>query len=370
MTLDNFKSAFRKARKGRGRNKHVKKILGKRRKGETQEQFAIRRNKRIERFMRHLMWLVETGRFTTSEYETRNIRDPKPRTLYILPLYPDRIVQHAMVNVLQPIWDKLLIHHTYACRKDKGQQKCSQAITKGVKNYKYCALTDIRKFYPSISHDIIFRVVQRKIKDKKMLALLKDVIYSLPGGRNIPIGNLISQHLGNLLLNELDQYVTHELKIKLAPRYMDNKGYFSDDLKYLHKCLNLVENFVNDKLDLELSQKDINRCDNGIAFIGYRHFPEYILLKKRTAKRIKRQLKKLPEELKSKKITIIQYTSKLAACYGHAKHANTYNYRQKNGFRPYVRRRKKTNKGGKNARISKIRKHCNKVRKHCNKVRR
>ncbi len=143
----------------------------------------------------------------------------------------------------------------------------------------------------------------------------------MAGGRNIPIENLLSQHLGNLLLNELDQFVAHNLKIKLSPRYMDNKSYFNDDSKLLHSYLDLIEKFANEKLDLKLSQKDICRCDNGVLFIGYRHFPGYILLKKSTAKRFKKNIKKL-----------IQYTSKMAAYYGHAKHANAYNFRQKTGI--------------------------------------
>lgn len=332
MTLDNFRLAFKKAKKGRSTNQHVKKILGRRRRGESKEDFKKRRQKRIDRYMRWLMRLVDSGKYTTSEYETRVIKDPKERTLYILPLWPDRIVQHAMVNVLQPIWNKLLIHHTYACRIDKGQHKCSAAISYGVKHYKYCGLTDVRKFYPSISHDVMYSVVKKKIKDKKMLELLKDVIYSIDGDTNVPIGNLLSQHLGNLLLNELDQFTAHELKIKLAPRYMDNKAYFSNNLQKLKADLDKAEKFLNEKLKLQLSQKEIKRCDNGIEFIGYRHFPDYILLKKRTAKRFRKKIKKLPGKLERKTITLVHYTSVLASLSGWAGHANAYNFRQSIGL--------------------------------------
>jgi len=332
MTLDNFRLAFKKAKKGRSTNQHVKKILGRRRPGESKEQFKERRKKRIDRYMRWLMRLVDSGRYTTSEYETRVIKDPKERTLYILPLWPDRIVQHAMVNVLQPIWDKLLIHHTYACRINKGQHKCSAAISYGVKHYKYCGLTDIRKFYPSISHDVMYNVVQKKIKDKKMLELLKDVIYSIDGDTNVPIGNLLSQHLGNLLLNELDQFTAHKLKVKLAPRYMDNKAYFSNDLQKLKSDLDRVEEFLKEKLKLRLSQKEIRRCCDGIEFIGYRHFPDHTLLKKRTAKRFKKKIKKLPGKLKKKTITLVNYTSALASLSGWAGHADAYNFRQSTGL--------------------------------------
>ena len=332
IAYDNFRLAFKKAIKGRRRNKHVRKILGRKRENETKEQFAIRREKRIERFLKHIIYRLETGKFTTSEYITRLIRDPKPRMLYILPLYPDRIIQHALMNVIQPIWDKKLVYQSYACRLGKGQHKCSDKISECVKKYKYCALTDISKFYPSIPHKRLYKIVERKIKDKRILALIKDIIDSIEGDVNVPIGNLVSQHLGNLYLNELDQYVSHVLKVKDAPRYMDNKAYFGNDKQELKVVLNKVEAFCKEKLDLKLSQKEIVKCSHGVMFIGYRHFPGYILLKKRTAKKTKKAIKTLPKQLDKKKITYVQYTSSLGSRKGWAVHANSYNFCQSIGL--------------------------------------
>ena len=326
IAYDNFRLAFKKAIKGRRRNSHVRKILGKQRKNETQEQFLLRREKRVERFLKHIIYILETGKFTTSTYTTRLIKDPKPRLLYILPLYPDRIVQHALMNILQPIWDKKLIYQSYACRPGKGQHKCSDKISECVKKYKYCALTDISKFYPSIPHKKLYEIVERKIKDKKILAVIKDIINSVEGDVNIPIGNLVSQHLGNLYLNELDQYTAHVLKIKDSPRYMDNKAYFGNNKEELKIILDKVETFARDELGLKLSQKEIVKCSHGVLFIGYRHFPGYVLLKKRTAKRARRKVKTLPKLLKRKQITNIQYTSSLGSYKGWAGHANTYNF--------------------------------------------
>lgn len=333
IDYDNFRLAFRKAIKGRRRNSHVRKILGRKRKNETKEQFAIRREKRIEKFLKHIIYRLETGQFTTSEYTLRQIRDPKPRTLYILPLYPDRIIQHALMNILQPIWDKKLIYQSYACRKGKGQHKCSDKILECVKKYKYCALTDIAKFYPSIPHKRLYEVVERKIKDKRILALVKDIIDSVEGDINVPIGNLVSQHLGNLYLNELDQYISHELKIKDSPRYMDNKAYFGDDKQELKIILDKVEKFCKEKLELNLSQKEVVKCSHGVMFIGYRHFPSgYVLLRKRTAKKTRKEVKALPKRLKKKKITFIQYTSSLGSRIGWAIHADSHNFLESIGL--------------------------------------
>lgn len=332
IRLDNFINAFHKAKKGRRANKHVRKILGKRKKDETQKEYEKRREKRIKRFMQHLIYIVDTGKFTTSEYMTRDIKDPKPRTLYILPLYPDRIVQHALVNILKPIWDKMFIYNSYACREGKGQHRCSNKISEYVKRYKYCALTDVSKFYPSMPHKELYAVVERKIKDKRILALLRNIIYSIEGETNTPIGNLLSQHLGNLYLNEADQYEAHVLKLKAVDRYMDDKAHFSNDLRGLKEKVGKFETFLNQKLLLKLSKKKFLRCDNGVPFIGYRHFPGYVLLKKRTAKRIRRKLPKLDKALAEKRITLVQYASTLGAYYGWAKHANTYNFRKRIGL--------------------------------------
>lgn len=291
--------------------------------------------------MQHLIYIVDSGKFTTSEYMTRDIRDPKPRTLYILPLYPDRIVQHALVNIIKPIWDNMFIHNSYACREGKGQHRCSKKISEYVKRYKYCALTDVSKFYPSMPHKELYAVVERKIKDKRILALLKDIIFSIEGETNTPIGNLLSQHLGNLYLNEADQFEAHVLKVRAVNRYMDDKAHFSNDLRELKEKIEQFETFLNQKLLLKLSKKKFLRCDNGIPFIGYRHFPGYVLLKKRTAKRIRRKIPKLDRALEEKRITLIQYTSTLGAFYGWAKHANTYNFRKRIGLDERFERAKK-----------------------------
>ena len=117
------------------------------------------------------------------------------------------------MNVLEPIWDNLFIHNSYACRKGKGQHRGSTKCAEYVRKNKYCLKCDIKKFYPSINHDILFNIIKKKIKCKKTLNLLHDIIYSIEGETNTPIGNYTSQWFGNLYLNELDMYVKHVLKI-------------------------------------------------------------------------------------------------------------------------------------------------------------
>jgi len=116
---------------------------------------------------------------------------------------------------------------------------------------------DISKFYPSIDHDILFEIVQRKIKCSDTLWLLEDIIYSIPGGKNVPIGNYTSQWLGNLYMNELDQLLKHEVKIKHYIRYCDDFILLHQDKRFLRQMAEKIESFLADRLALKLSKNDI-----------------------------------------------------------------------------------------------------------------
>jgi len=273
--------------------------------------------------------------FTTSPYIEKMIYEPKQRIIYKLPFNPDRVVQHALMNVLEPIWSGLFIHDSYACRAGKGihaGSKRTMEFIRAVGSGAHCLKMDIRKFYPSIDHDILFDIVQRKIKCPDTLWLLEDIIYSIPGGKNVPIGNYTSQWLGNLYMNELDLFLKHEMKIEHYIRYCDDFILLHRDKKFLHRMSKEIEAFLADRLALELSKNDIFPVRQGIDFLGYRHFPNYILVRKSTAKRIKRRMKELPGQLSRGKITPEQYISSVASTKGWLMWANSYNFQQSLGF--------------------------------------
>jgi len=267
--------------------------------------------------------------FTTSKYRTKIITIPKKREIFILPFAPDRIIQHALMNVIELIWDNLFIYDSYACRKGKGIHKGSQRTMRAVRNNKYCLKMDISKFYPSINHDILFSIVQRKIKCPDTLRLIKDIIYSVGGGQNVPIGNYTSQWLGNLYMNEIDQFLKHEHKVKYYIRYCDDFCVYNDDKKYLHELKNIIESFLETKLKLKFSKADVFPVKQGVDFLGYRHFPNYILLRKSTAKRVKKRLIRMPKMLRLGLINKEQFRSSIASTWGWLKWANTYNFRLK-----------------------------------------
>jgi RNA-directed DNA polymerase len=305
---ENLYKAYRKARRGKSRMKNVQKF-----------------EKSLKDNLLKIKIALMNKTFKTSPYQIKKIHEPKERDIYILPFNPDRIVQHAAMNVIEPIWDKLFIQDSYACRTGKGIHAGSSKTMQYVRQYRYCLKCDISKFYPSIRHDTVFDIVKKKIKCPETLWLLKEIINSVPGEKNIPIGNYTSQWLGNLYLNELDQHLKHECQVRAYIRYCDDFCLFHDDKRYLRNMADVIVDFLRDKLDLTLSRCDLFPVSRGVDFLGYRHFRKYILLRKSTAKRMQARLKKLPVWYSEGKISLEYFRSSLASTRGWLKWANTHN---------------------------------------------
>lgn len=309
VNKDNLYNAYLKARKGKGWQRKVRVV-----------------DKNPDKYINELYNILRDGKYQTAKYKTKIIFEPKMRTIYILPFYPDRIVHHAIMNVLEPIWDGLFMNHSYACRKNKGQHKASTYCMSLVRKYKYVLKCDISKFYPSVNHAILKKIIRHKIKDKKVLALLDTIIDSTDTETNVPIGNYLSQWFGNLYLNKMDMELKHKYHVKALVRYSDDFLIFSNDKKELHFLAFVVQHFLKDELGMRLSKCNIFPTSQGVDFLGYRHFPQgYILVRKSTAKRIKRRMKGLIWEYKHHRITKIQALSKIASAEGWMKHATTHN---------------------------------------------
>jgi len=296
------------------------------RKGKSAMLNVIDFDRNIEGNLKRIRQSLMDKTFTTSKYQEKLIHIPKQRTIYVLPFKPDRIVQHALMRVVEPIWDKLMISDSYACRTGKGQHTASKRTMEFVRQYKYCLQADISKFYPSIDQAVLADIVRQKIKCKDTLWLIDDIIYSFPGEKNVPIGNYTSQWFGNLYLHELDRTVKHVYKIPAYLRYCDDFCLFSDDKRQLQELKETIREFLAERLKLTYSFAEVFPTKHGVDFLGYRHFPKgYILLRKSTAQRVKRRLKLLPKLLALGKVTPEQYRSSLASTRGWLKWANTHN---------------------------------------------
>jgi retron-type reverse transcriptase len=311
-SAENLVLAYRDARRGKTWQRVVK-------------TFDLDAAHGLERIRQSLV----DGCFRTSSYRTKTIYEPKKRLVYILPFAPDRIVHHALMNVIEPIWEGLFIHDSYACRKGKGIHAGSRRTMEFVRRNRYCLQCDIAKFYPSMKHAIAYALVERKIKCSRTLALFRDIIYSPGGSANIPIGNYTSQWLGNLYLNEIDQYLKHVWKIRDYLRYCDDFLLFHNDKGLLSAMKDAIAHFLAERLQLTMSTCEVFPVSQGVDFLGYRHFPSHVLLRKSTAHRIMRRVRLLPELLNAGKITLDQFRSSIASISGWMQWAQTRHLAEK-----------------------------------------
>ena len=309
--MDNLTLAYIRARKGKAWQRQIK-------------AFDVNPEENLLAIKQSLI----DKTFHTSPYRVKTIHEPKKREIYILPFSPDRIVQHALMNVIEHIWENLFIHDSYACRKGKGVHAGSRRTMEFVRRNAYCLQCDISKFYPSIDHDILSFIVRRKIKCPDTLWLLDDIIYSIQGGKNTPIGNYTSQWFGNLYMNELDQYLKHTWKIRDYIRYCDDFLLFHHDKGFLNRMKIVIKDFLADTLHLTMSKCEVFPVSQGVDFLGYRHFRNHVLLRKSTAKRIIRRFHILPTLLDSGSITLDQFRSSIASMLGWMQWAQTGNLKK------------------------------------------
>jgi hypothetical protein len=302
---------------------NFEKALENSQRGKKKQKQVIEFNKNREFNLEQIRQSVIDGTFHTSNYKSMTVYEPKKRIIYKLPYAPDRIVQHATMNILRPILSRKFIADSYACIEGRGQIKAVQKTTALVRKYKYCLKCDIRKFYPSINHDILYRMLADIISDRKFLHIVKDIVYSFEGKTNAPIGNYTSQWFGNLYLTHLDWFVKQVLHIRGYVRYCDDFILFHDDKKFLHKCRIKIEKFINKKLLLKYSKAMVFATRQGVDFCGYRTFGKYILLRKSTAKRLKHRIKKIFPHIPQEKAE-----RSLASSKGWLKHCNSYNFRK------------------------------------------
>jgi len=244
--------------------------------------------------MQQLQTLLVTKTFKTSEYFIFTKTDSgKSRIIYRLPYFPDRIVHHCIMQVLEPIWIKILIADTYSSIKDRGIHKGVKRIKKALTdtpNTQYCLKLDIRKFYPSINHEILKSIIQKKIKCPDTLSLLDEIIDSAEG---VPIGNYLSQYFGNLCLTYFDHWLKETKHCKYYFRYCDDMVILHANKQHLSQLKEEIENYLSSSLNLTLkSNWQIFPVDaRGIDFLGYRFFHNYTLLRKSIAKKFKQRIR-------------------------------------------------------------------------------
>ncbi len=273
-------------------------------------------NKDWDNFM--LMLTLRNEEYKTSEYTTYKIYEPKERLIFRLPYYPDRITHHAIMNIMEPIWTKIFTKDTYSCIKDRGihalVKQLQSDLRKDIEGTKYCAKMDIKKFYPSITHSILKKIIRKKLKDKSLLNLLDEIIDSADG---VPIGNYLSQFFANLYMAYFDHWVKEELKVKYYYRYADDIVILSDSKQQLRNWVLAIKVYLTNVLNLALKDNyQIYPVESrGIDFVGYVCYHDHILLRKS----IKLKLEGLVEAYKKKLISKQKTVAKTSLLFQMAK---------------------------------------------------
>lgn len=281
------------------------------------QEFVKGKRKRedVQEFELHLMQNIvslhtdlKNKTYHHGTYHAFNISDPKPRNIHKATVR-DRLLHHAIYRILYPFFDSTFIAHSYSCRKGKGVHKAlntfrSFSYQMSCNNTKtvWVLKCDIRKFFATIDHDVLLFVLGRYIPDTDIFWLLSEVIESFQSShstlfekKGLPLGNLTSQLLVNIYMNEFDQFIKHKLRARYYIRYADDFVIMRRNKNHLHKTLRYIVRFLRSELKLELhSQKvSIETLASGIDFLGWVHFFNHRVLRTVTKRRM---LKRIQEK--------------------------------------------------------------------------
>lgn len=275
------------------------------------------------------------GTYSMGAYRSFVVFEPKRREILAAP-FGDRVVQHALLNVLEPIWDACMIEDTYACRPGKGVhvgvdrlQRWIRDVAKGQPLESiWIAKTDFSGYFKNIRHADLKRICRRKVACPRTLLALDAIIDSTPGGVGIPVGNLTSQWLANLLGNEFDQWIKRELCVKRYLRYMD-------DCVAIFASQSTAEFFVRQFQEraaahgLRFSKWSVHRASQGINMLGYRIWPTHKLLRRRAVLAFRRDAKRIKASVLTGEVEASALRERIAAFVAHAKHADSWRVRGK-----------------------------------------
>lgn len=285
------------------------------RKGKAKQQGVIIHDKNREENIDKLHEMLKIRTYRTSAYQKFLIYEPKEREIYKLPYFPDRILHHAVMNVMKPIFVSCFTADTYSCIEKRGIHAAQKAVQKALRDKEgtqYCLKLDIKKFYPNIDHEILKGLLRRKVKDQDLLWLMDEIVDSADG---VPIGNYLSQYFANFYLTYFDHWLKEQKGVKYYFRYADDIVILAESKEYLHSILADIRIYLYSELKLEIKKN----CQvfpvesRGIDFVGYVFYHGYTRLRKSIKKRFARSISKRRNR------------KSIAAYYGWAKHANTVN---------------------------------------------
>lgn len=320
ITFDALYQAYLSARKGKRKSwacRHFEKDL----------------EGNLIQLQNELMW----GEYRTGGYRYFLVHEPKTRQVAALQDFRDRVVQHAIMAVIEPIWESRFISHSYACRVGKGthaganqvQAMMRECLRKHGKLYALKA--DIRKYFASINHAKLKLLLRKRIADQALMNVLDNIIdsYSEYGrpGQGLPIGNLTSQLFANIYLDDFDQWIKCRRQERWYARYMDDFVVLSHDKQHLHALRLDAERWLGDNLALETNHKTgvfpvAHQCGRGLDFLGYHLWPDRRRLRKASLRRFKRRVRKLQRDYAAGTANLADIHQQLNSMIAHARHGD------------------------------------------------
>ena len=326
----NLLEAARKAQKGKRYRDNI---------------LAFNYNRESELLALQATLLAQTYR--PGAYRTFEIVEPKRRLISAAP-YRDRVVHHALCNIIAPLVEPSFIYDSYANRVGKGSHRALDRFIHFSRNRRFVLQCDLQKYFPSIDHNILKAVIRRKIKCKNTLWLIDSIIdnsneqppavFHFPGDdllspidrrRGLPIGNLTSQFFANWYLNPFDHFVKNTLRVKNYVRYVDDFALFSDSREFLQDARQAIEeNLATLRLKIHPVKSQLFETRHGANFLGFRVLPDRIRVRTENLRRARRRLRRLHAEYAIGKLSLKELTQSLQGWEAHLKHGDTWQLRQ------------------------------------------
>jgi len=314
------------------------------RRHKTLKPYVIDFEKNLEENLSLLRTELLLHAYHPMPLKTFILRDPKTRKISKSD-FRDRIIHHALCNVIEPIFERRFIYDSYANRKGKGTLKAIKrfdAFKRKVFNKQsdkgYLLKADIKHYFDTVDHKILLSILKRRIKDARVIWLIKQILCNFnttAKGKGMPLGNLTSQFFANVYLNELDQFAKHKLKAKYYIRYVDDFVILHKNKKFLQEAINQIEKFIRKELALELHPNKCKIIDlkDGSDFLGFRIFYYYKLLRKSNIRKMQRKIKNykcLYDEGKLNYDIVYEFFQNWCA---YARNANTHTLRKTKGMK-------------------------------------
>lgn len=286
-------------------------------------------NARLEENLLQLRRLLQAGTWKPGQYRQFFVFEPKRRLIHA-PAFADRVLHHALVQVIGPYFERRFVFQSFACRMGKGTHAASEYLTgmlrKAAAGPVYVLKADVEKYFYSIDHEILLRVAARTIGDPDVLHVLRALVTKngcIEGGRGLPLGALTSQLLANAYLDQLDHYIKDTLGVRFYVRYMDDFVILHHDKAELWRLLAEIRDFLACELHLNLNRKTrVFPVSQGVDFAGYRHWPDHTLPRRRNVARAKKRFRGLSRLYARGEIGLDTVRASMASFTGYMKHCD------------------------------------------------